>query len=401
MNETNGLITVPRGLKNVIVTDTRIGDVRGAEGFYHYRQYDATQLARTERFEDVWHLMYRGALPDAAESAAFAKRIGELRVLDGPTVDLLRRVVTPAVEPLATLRVALAAAGILERPLFDLSEQERTDAAMRYTALAPTIVAAAHRLSRGLDVIDADPTAAHAADYLRMSTGSTDTAAVEALQTYLITTIDHGFNASTFAGRVVASSGSDMTSSILGALGAFLGPLHGGAPGRALAALDEIGAPTNTREWVRSKVAGGEVIMGFGHAVYRTHDPRAELLKEVVTQRYDSPPGPPGDSCRGRDRVGDQRAEAWAQAVRERRVLRGGADERGGPAAGDVHADVRCRSHRRLDGQHPGAGGRAQDHSARRPVRGTRAAAGLTSHAGMRVPPTGRCSARQATSLAR
>lgn len=289
MNATNDLITVPRGLKNVIVTDTRIGDVRGSEGFYHYRQYDATQLARTERFEDVWHLMYRGALPDAAESAAFAKRIGELRVLDGPTVDLLRRVVTPAVEPLAALRVALAAAGILERPLFDLSEEERTDAALRYTALAPTIVAAAHRLSRGLDVIDADPTAAHAADYLRMSTGSTDAAAVEALQTYLITTIDHGFNASTFAGRVVASSGSDMTSSILGALGAFLGPLHGGAPGRALAALDEIGAPTNTREWVRSKVAGGEVIMGFGHAVYRTHDPRAELLKEVVTQRYDSP----------------------------------------------------------------------------------------------------------------
>ncbi|MBM7366738.1 citrate/2-methylcitrate synthase [Gordonia hydrophobica] len=289
MTDVNGLITVPRGLKNVIVTDTTIGDVRGNEGFYHYREYDATALARTASFEDVWHLMYRGHLPDAAESAAFAKRIGELRVLDGTTVDLLRQTVTPEVEPLAALRLALASAGILERPLFDLAEEERTAAALKYTAIAPTVVAAAYRLARGLDVVEADPSAGHTADYLRMSTGVTEQAAVDALQTYLITTIDHGFNASTFAGRVVASSGSDMTSSILGALGAFLGPLHGGAPGRALAALEEIGDPANTREWVRSKITGGEIIMGFGHAVYRTHDPRAELLKEVVTQRYSSP----------------------------------------------------------------------------------------------------------------
>ncbi|ALG84205.1 citrate/2-methylcitrate synthase [Gordonia phthalatica] len=288
MTEANGLITVPRGLKNVIVTDTKIGDVRGNEGFYHYRQYDATQLARTQTFEDVWHLMYQGALPDAAQSEAFARRVGELRVLDGATVDLLRKFVTPEVEPLAALRLALASSGILEKPLFDLSEEEQTEAALKYTALAPTVVAAAYRLARGLDVVDADPSLGHTADYLRMSTGNTDQTAVEALQTYLITTIDHGFNASTFAGRVVASSGSDMTSSILGALGAFLGPLHGGAPGRALASLDEIGDPSNTREWVRTKIANGDVIMGFGHAVYRTHDPRAELLKEVVTARYDS-----------------------------------------------------------------------------------------------------------------
>ncbi|WP_040517556.1 citrate/2-methylcitrate synthase [Gordonia neofelifaecis] len=281
-------ITVPRGLKNVVVTDTTIGDVRGEEGFYHYRQYDATELARTSRFEDVWHLMIHGTLPDDAESAAFARRIGELRLLSPATVDLLRKVVTPEVEPLAALRLALASEGILERPLFDLTEGERTDAALRYAAIAPTVVAAAHRLSQGLDVIDADPTAGHVSDYLRMSTVSADDDAVSALQTYLITTIDHGFNASTFAGRVVASSGSDMTSSILGALGAFLGPLHGGAPGRALAALDEIGDPANTRDWVRGRIAAGEIIMGFGHAVYRTHDPRAELLKEVVTARYDS-----------------------------------------------------------------------------------------------------------------
>ncbi|GEE01937.1 citrate synthase [Gordonia spumicola] len=281
----NAPITVPRGLKNVIVTDTEIGDVRGEEGFYHYRQYDATHLARTRTFEDVWHLMVFGDFPQTPDD--FRRRVGGLRVIDGRTVDLLRSVVTPSTEPLAALRVALAALGVADRPLFDLPESERVDAALRAAAATPTIIAAAHRLARGLDVLDADPTADHVSDYLRMATGSAGDSDV--LRTYLITTIDHGFNASTFAGRVVASTGSDMTSSVLGALGAFLGPLHGGAPGRALAALDDIGDPANTREWVRRRIESGEVIMGFGHAVYRTNDPRAELLKSVVVQRYDSP----------------------------------------------------------------------------------------------------------------
>ena len=279
-------INVPRGLKNVIVTDTEIGDARGEEGFYHYREYDATDLARSSTFEDVWHLMVFGALPSPEQSAAFARRVGPLRTIDGATVDLLRQVVTPGVEPLAALRVALAAIGVGDRPLFDMDETERVDAALRVAAVVPTILAAAHRLSQGKDVIDADPDADHVSDYLRMATGAANPTSADSLRTYLITTIDHGFNASTFAGRVVASTGSDMTSSVLGALGAFLGPLHGGAPSRALAALEEIGDPSNTRDWVRGRIERGEIIMGFGHAVYRTHDPRAELLKSVVQQRY-------------------------------------------------------------------------------------------------------------------
>ncbi|WP_341267705.1 MULTISPECIES: citrate/2-methylcitrate synthase [Gordonia] len=282
-------ITVPRGLKNVIVTDTEIGDVRGEEGFYHYRQFDATELARTCTFEDVWHLMVFGSLPDPGQSEAFARRIAALRVIDGATVDLLRSIVTPETDPLAALRVALAALGLADRPLYDVPAADRVDSALRAAAVVPTVLAAAHRLSRGQEVLDADPDADHVSDYLRMATGSTDAEAADALRTYLITTIDHGFNASTFAGRVVASTGSDMTSSVLGALGAFLGPLHGGAPSRALAALDDIGDPSNTRDWVRGRIESGEKIMGFGHAVYRTHDPRSELLKSVVQQRFDSP----------------------------------------------------------------------------------------------------------------
>ena len=108
-----------------------------------------------------------------------------------------------------------------------------------------------------------------------------------ALEQYLIATIDHGFNASTFTARCAASTGTDVASAVCAAIGAFLGPLHGGAPDRALEALDEIGAVDNTESWVRERIAGGRRIMGFGHAVYRTHDPRAELVKRVVSTSDD------------------------------------------------------------------------------------------------------------------
>ncbi|BDH56965.1 citrate/2-methylcitrate synthase [Tsukamurella sp. PLM1] len=280
-------LIAPAGLKNVIVTDTELGDVRGEEGFFHYRGHDAARLAADVAFEDAWHLMLFGSLP-GSDGAAFARRVGALREVPGSVVDLLRATVRPDTDPMHALRTALAATGSGDRPLMDLPEDERTEAALRYAASVPTVLAAAHRLARGMDVLEPDPSAAHAADYLRMATGSAAPEHATALQTYLVATIDHGFNASTFAGRVVASTGSDMASCLLGALGAFLGPLHGGAPSRALAALDEIGDPANTREWVRERISRGEVIMGFGHAVYRTHDPRSELLKGVV-RGFDTP----------------------------------------------------------------------------------------------------------------
>ncbi|ADG78347.1 Citrate synthase OS=Tsukamurella paurometabola (strain ATCC 8368 / DSM / CCUG 35730 / CIP 100753/ JCM 10117 / KCTC 9821 / NBRC 16120 / NCIMB 702349 / NCTC 13040) OX=521096 GN=Tpau_1729 PE=3 SV=1 [Tsukamurella paurometabola] len=280
-------ITAPRGLKNVVVADTELGDVRGEQGFFHYRDRDATVLARTRTFEDVWHLMMYGALPTTEESAEFSRRVGELRTIPGRIVDLLRATVTDGTDPLRALRVAISAVGLADLPLLDLQEEDRRDAALRYAAVFPTILAAAHRLASGTDVLEPDPSAGHAADYLRMATGGCAARDVAAVQTYLVATIDHGFNASTFAGRVIASAGSDMASCILGAVGAFLGPLHGGAPSRALASLDAIGDPSNTRAWVRERVANGDVIMGFGHAVYRTHDPRSELLKQVALS-YDS-----------------------------------------------------------------------------------------------------------------
>ena len=142
-------LIAPAGLKNVIVTDTAIGDVRGEEGYFHYRGHDATRLAAEVSFEDAWHLVLFGALPGPSDGAAFTHRVGELRPLPGGVLDLLRAVVGPDTEPMHALRVALAALGLGDRPLMDLPEDERTEAALRYAAVTPTILAAAHRLARG------------------------------------------------------------------------------------------------------------------------------------------------------------------------------------------------------------------------------------------------------------
>ena len=123
----------------------------------------------------------------------------------------------------------------------------------------------------------------HAAAYLYSVTGvRASPAAVRALEQYLVLTLDHGFNASTFTARVVASTGADLSAVAGAALGALSGPLHGGAPSRALDALDAIGDPAGTDAWVRAEVAAGRRIMGFGHAVYRGVDPRSRLLREVA-----------------------------------------------------------------------------------------------------------------------
>jgi citrate synthase len=154
---------------------------------------------------------------------------------------------------------------------------------MLVCAVTPTILAALYRLRAGDAVLEPREDLSAAANWLYLVTGEKPTSAtVAALEPYLIATIDHGFNASTFTARVVASTGADVVSAISAAIGAFSGPLHGGAPDRALAALDEIGSPDRIDDWVRAKITSGDRIMGFGHAVYRTEDPRSALLRDIA-----------------------------------------------------------------------------------------------------------------------
>ncbi|WP_153812939.1 citrate synthase/methylcitrate synthase [Streptomyces sp. SUK 48] len=281
------LVDVPRGLAGVVVTETEIGDVRGREGFYHYRQYSAVDLARTRRFEDVWHLLVHGALPDAERGAAFAAETAALRRLPEEV-----RASLPAIAaasrvsgPLAGLRTGLSLLGAARgfRPLYDLDAGRRRADTLAACAVVPTLLTALYRLGRGLEPVEPREDLPYAANYLYMATGSVpDPRRARAVEQYLISTIDHGFNASTFTARVIASTGADAAACLTGAVGALSGPLHGGAPSRALDTLDAIGTPDRVDPWIRERVLAGERIMGFGHAVYRTEDPRSRMLREIA-----------------------------------------------------------------------------------------------------------------------
>jgi citrate synthase len=287
----SGAITVPPGLAGVIVTDTQIGDVRGDEGYYHYRGFSAVELARTSSFEEVAHLLIVGHLPDAAELEAFRARIATLRTLPPGVVDLLPATCRTTSDSLQILRTALSLWGATTglRPLFDATEDEKLEAALAALAVTPTILAAAHRIGQGLEPIEPDASLGHVEDYLRMVSGSRPQARdVRAIETYLVSTVDHGFNASTFTARVVASTGADLAACLVSAVGSFSGPKHGGAPSRALEALEEIGTPERAEPWVRERITSGDRIMGFGHAVYRTRDPRSEMLRGIA-RGYDDP----------------------------------------------------------------------------------------------------------------
>ncbi|GAA3496763.1 citrate synthase/methylcitrate synthase [Streptomyces prasinosporus] len=286
-------VEVPRGLAGVVVADTRVGDVRGAEGFYHYRQYSAVDLAESRGFEDVWHLLVHGDLPDAERGAAFAAETAALRRLPGRV-----RAALPAVAaaggrsgPLAGMRTALSLLGAAKgfRPVYDIDADRRRRDAIEATAAVPTLLTALHRLGRGLEPVEPREDLSYAANYLYMLTGSEpDADRVRAIEQYLISTVDHGFNASTFTARVIASTGADVAACLAGAVAALSGPLHGGAPSRALDTLDAIGTPERIDGWVREHVLAGERMMGFGHAVYRTEDPRSRMLREVA-QRFGGP----------------------------------------------------------------------------------------------------------------
>jgi len=275
----------PPGLKGLVVADTALGDVRGDEGSYHYRQYAAPDLARTRTLEDVWHLFLDGELPDAPRRRELAEQIAPLRHLPPAVLRALPSIARDSDSPATALRTALShhAATLGLAPMLDCSADQRRHQALALSAPVPALVAAIHRLRRGLDPVPARTDLPLATDYLWMVFGTEpDPRHARAIEQYLILGLDHGFNASTFTGRVIASTGSDLGSVLVGALGALLGPLHGGAPSRSLDTLDAIGAPERAEAWVRRTVAEGGRVMGFGHAVYRTEDPRCVLLREVA-----------------------------------------------------------------------------------------------------------------------
>ena len=279
---------VPKGLEGVVVADTTVGDVRGLEGFYHYRQYNAVDLAKSRPIEDIWMLMFDGRLPATlGEREAFAADIAPRRVIP-PAVAAVLPAIAHAGEvfvPFDALRTAVSqyGAALGFRPSHDIDAETLRENAMSTCAAVPTLICALWRLRRGLEPVAPRDDLAYAANYLYMMTGEVPRPEyAAAVEKYLISTVDHGFNASTFTARVITSTGADLGAAVVGAIGALSGPLHGGAPSRALQMLDEIGTPENAEPWLRAAVERGDRLMGFGHRVYKIDDPRSLMLREVA-----------------------------------------------------------------------------------------------------------------------
>jgi len=286
----NAPYEAPAGLAGVSVARTKVSDVLGRQGFYHYRGYNAVDIARRGRVEDAWHLLLRGELPTEQERAEFASQAAAWRQLPDGVAELLPAIArqSPA-GSLASLRTAisLAAQALGCRPWTDQTDEATATQAARLSALMPVLAAALFRLASGQEMIHPRADLGYSANYLYMITGEEpDDRSRYAVERYLMLTIDHGFNNSTFTSRVIASSGADLGAVVAGALGALSGPFHGGAPARVFDMLDSIGSPENAEPWLRHAIEHGDKLMGFGHRIYKTIDPRSQLLHEVARELH-------------------------------------------------------------------------------------------------------------------
>lgn len=268
---------VKKGLEGVVASATRIALVDGQRGHLVYRGHWARDLAVESTFEHVAHLLWFGHLPSDDELAAFSKQMAAMRALPD-TVRQIIELIPTEVDPMSVVRTALSAHAGTQ---FD--GPPSVEQAMLLTARVPTIIAHRYRTLQGLAPVAPRADLSHTANYLYMLRGEEPNHAhVEALDAYLILAAEHGMNASTFAARVTVSTRSDLISAVTSAVGTMKGPLHGGAPSEVDDTLEAIGTKENAERYLRALLERGERIMGFGHRVYKTRDPRAEALSVVA-----------------------------------------------------------------------------------------------------------------------
>ena len=264
------------GLEGVVASQTAISMVDGENGRLVYRGYVIADLAEEMSFEEVAYLLWKGALPTRAELEGVSLELAGNRKLTQPANFTLDALPTDT-DPMDVLRSVVSVQGVehrLSKPSVPL--------AIHATASIPTILAMFYRRQLGLEPVKPRPDLGHAANYLYMMNGKEPSPeVVQALNTYLVLLADHGMNASTFTARVIASTESDLISSLVGAIGALKGPAHGGAPAAVIDQLEQIGMPENAEPWMRDARKRKEKFMGFGHRIYRVYDPRAKILKEM------------------------------------------------------------------------------------------------------------------------
>jgi citrate synthase len=276
-----------KGLADVVAAQTALSDIDGKLGKLWYVGYDIHDLARYSTFEETVFLLHNLRLPDRDELEALSERLVEERDLDEFTSELMSTLAEVS-SPMSMLRTAVSASSGYDPDGWDQSAEANERKAVRLIARFPTMIAAFHRLRTGQSVVSPNPKLPHAANFLFMLLGEEpEEEAARAFDICLVLHADHTMNASTFAARVVASTLSDMHSAITAAVAALKGPLHGGANEAVIQMLEEIGEVDNAEAYVKAKLGRKEKIMGFGHRVYKTEDPRATHLRRLSRELGD------------------------------------------------------------------------------------------------------------------
>ena len=357
-------------MREVVAADTKISDIDGEAGRLWYVGYEIGDLAAHATFEEVVYLLHDLDLPTRSqltELGAFLSRARELH----PFLARMMPTLAQNTSPMSMLRTSISAASAFDPDGWDESPEAEHRKAMRLIAKTPTLIATYDRLRTGKKPVPPNPGLSHAANFLWMLHGEEPAPEdAAALDTTFILYADHTMNASTFTARVIASTLSDMFSAMTGAIGALKGPLHGGANEESQKMAEEVGKPENAEAYVRERLAAHEKIMGFGHAVYTTRDPRATILKGMLKDLGERL----GAAAVVRDLLRARGDHVRAEGpVSERRPLRGRRLPPPRDPDGPDDAGVRAGADGRVDRARPRAVRRQPDHPAgfrvRRPAR--------------------------------
>jgi len=274
-------VVIHKGLDNVYVKESKICFIDGEASKLFYRGYSIEELAENSSFEETAYLLIYGWLPTKSQLEDFKRKIESYRPLEPGVLQLIRSF-PPNCDPMDALRTAVSALGLYDpQPMTDNMEA-RIDKGLRILAKTPTIITAFDRVRNRKEPVPPKPGLSHAADFLYMLTGKEpDPYDAHVMDVALILHAEHEMNASAFSCTVTASTLADMYSIITSGIGTLRGPLHGGANEAALQTVIEVGGPSKAESYVVEALSQKKRIMGFGHRVYKTWDPRYVILKKI------------------------------------------------------------------------------------------------------------------------
>lgn len=274
-------VQIHRGLQGVYFDRSAVCDIDGRAGELWYRGYSIHDLAQHSTFEEASYLLFHGDLPTSEELGRWTRELAAARVVPAAVLDVIRSV--KDAHPMEVLRTAVSALGAFDPDVADNSPEATLRKSVRLTSQVPMIVAAHHRIRQGLDPVAPDPDLGHAANFLWVLEGKRPSAdAARLMDLDLILHAEHGSNASAFTARVVAGTDANLHASVTAAVAALSGPAHGGAAENVMRMAQEIGEPENAAAYVKALRDDRQPVMGFGHRVYRTEDPRARHMREGV-----------------------------------------------------------------------------------------------------------------------